>query len=207
MPGFPTRGRVLTVFGLRIEPVLDARHEPAKAQAHTGRDDTKREMHATTITQRFSSLNEGCACSGARQAATLRASPARWGLSTTIDWERATSEATALLREYLRIDTSNPPGNEAPRRHCLADLLTAEGIPFETAESAPGRSNLIARLGPAEGGVCLLNHTDVVPVEREFWDVDPFAGELIDGSVWGRSRVGYEGHGSHRTDDVPSAQT
>ncbi|HXU23511.1 MAG TPA: M20/M25/M40 family metallo-hydrolase [Tepidiformaceae bacterium] len=116
-------------------------------------------------------------------------------MSTTIDWERATSEATTVLREYLRIDTSNPPGNEARAVSFLGDLLAAEGIPFEVAESAPGRSNLIARLGPAQGGVCLLNHTDVVPVEREFWDVDPFAGELIDGSVWGRGALDMKGMG------------
>jgi len=113
----------------------------------------------------------------------------------TIDWDQATSEATALLREYLRIDTSNPPGNEARAVRFLSDLLTAEGIAFETAESAPGRSNLIASLGPATGGVCLLNHTDVVPVEREFWDVEPFSGELIDGSIWGRGALDMKGMG------------
>ena len=113
----------------------------------------------------------------------------------TIDWDQATSEATALLREYLRIDTSNPPGNEARAVRFLSDLLTAEGIAFETAESAPGRSNLIASLGPATGGVCLLNHTDVVPVEREFWDVEPFSGELVDGSIWGRGALDMKGMG------------
>jgi acetylornithine deacetylase/succinyl-diaminopimelate desuccinylase-like protein len=116
-------------------------------------------------------------------------------VKTTIDWDSATSEATALLREYLRIDTSNPPGNEARAVEFLAGILAAEGIAAEVAESAPGRSNLIAHLGPMERRVCLLNHTDVVPVERQFWDVDPFGGELREGVVWGRGALDMKGMG------------
>lgn len=116
-------------------------------------------------------------------------------MTARIDWEKATAEATALLREYIRIDTSNPPGNEAKAVEFLGQLLENEGIPFETAESAPGRANLIATLGPDERRVCLLNHTDVVPVERQFWDVDPFAGELRDGVIWGRGALDMKGMG------------
>jgi acetylornithine deacetylase/succinyl-diaminopimelate desuccinylase-like protein len=116
-------------------------------------------------------------------------------LADDIDWEAATAEATALLREYLRIDTSNPPGNEARAVQFIGDILRGEGIPFETVESAPERGNLFARMGPASGGICLLNHTDVVPVEREFWDVDPFAGELRDGVIWGRGALDMKGMG------------
>lgn len=112
-----------------------------------------------------------------------------------IDWDAATAEAVALLREYLRIDTSNPPGNEALAVEFLAGVLSAEGIAFEVAESAPGRSNLFARLGPPAGGVCLLNHTDVVPVEHEYWNVDPFGGELSDGMIWGRGALDMKGMG------------
>ncbi len=116
-------------------------------------------------------------------------------MAKNIDWDAATEEATGLLREYLRIDTSNPPGNEAQATRFIGEILAAEDIPFETAESAPGRDNLFARLGPASGGVCLLNHTDVVPVERSFWDVDPFAGELRDGVIWGRGALDMKGMG------------
>lgn len=112
-----------------------------------------------------------------------------------IDWDQATAEATSLLREYIRIDTSNPPGNEAKAVAFLSDILRAEGIPFATAESAPGRSNLVATIGPDERRVCLLNHTDVVPVERQFWDVDPFGGELRDGVIWGRGALDMKGMG------------
>jgi acetylornithine deacetylase/succinyl-diaminopimelate desuccinylase-like protein len=114
---------------------------------------------------------------------------------TAIDWDATTDEAVALLREYLRIDTSNPPGNEALAVEFLEGILRAEGIAFETAESAPGRSNLFARLGPPSGGVCLLNHTDVVPVEREYWTADPFGGELTEGMVWGRGALDMKGMG------------
>ncbi|HQW52030.1 MAG TPA: M20/M25/M40 family metallo-hydrolase, partial [Tepidiformaceae bacterium] len=106
-----------------------------------------------------------------------------------IDWDAVTAEAVALLREYLRIDTSNPPGNETKAVEFLAGILASEGIRCETAESAPGRSNLFARLGPSGPGICLLNHTDVVPVERGYWAVDPFGGELRDGMIWGRGAL------------------
>ncbi len=107
----------------------------------------------------------------------------------TIDWDAVTAEATTLLRAYIRIDTSNPPGNEAKATAFLGDILAAEGVAFETAESAPGRANLIATLGPDAERLCLLNHTDVVPVERQYWEVDPFAGELRDGVIWGRGAL------------------
>jgi acetylornithine deacetylase/succinyl-diaminopimelate desuccinylase-like protein len=112
-----------------------------------------------------------------------------------IDWEVTTDEAVGLLREYLRIDTSNPPGNEDRATRFLGEVLTAEGIPFEVADAAATRSNLFARLGPATGGVCLLNHTDVVPVERQFWERDPFGGELVDGAIWGRGALDMKGMG------------
>lgn len=116
-------------------------------------------------------------------------------MAGTIDWDGVTAEATALLREYIRIDTSNPPGNEARAVEFLGHILAAERIPFETAVSAPGRSNLYARFGEARDSVCLLNHTDVVPVEREYWDCDPFAGELREGYVWGRGTLDMKGMG------------
>ena len=116
-------------------------------------------------------------------------------MSQTIDWDAATDEAVSLLREYLRIDTSNPPGNETRAVEFLSRVLEAEGISCEAAEAVPGRGNLFARIGPATGGVCLLNHTDVVPTERQFWDRDPFSGDLVDGMIWGRGALDMKGMG------------
>lgn len=116
-------------------------------------------------------------------------------MSGAIDWQAATDEAVGLLQDYLRIDTSNPPGNEARATAFLANVLAREGVSSEEASSAPGRANLIARIGPRQPNVCLLNHTDVVPVERQFWDVEPFAGELRDGAVWGRGALDMKGMG------------
>jgi len=106
-----------------------------------------------------------------------------------IDWDEVTAEAVALLREYIRIDTSNPPGNEEPAAAFLAEVLADEGIVAEIADSSHGRANLFARIGTAGPSLCLLSHTDVVPVEREFWNVEPFGGELRDGMVWGRGAL------------------
>jgi acetylornithine deacetylase/succinyl-diaminopimelate desuccinylase-like protein len=111
----------------------------------------------------------------------------------TIDWNAAGDEAVALLQDLLRIDTSNPPGNERPAAELLAQTLRADGIEPVLLESAPGRTNLVARLrasGPTRGGPLLLaGHLDVVPVERAQWLRDPFGGEIADGCVWGRGAV------------------
>ncbi|MCC6382101.1 MAG: M20/M25/M40 family metallo-hydrolase [Dehalococcoidia bacterium] len=114
-------------------------------------------------------------------------------MAANVDWSAVTREATDLLREYLRLDTSNPPGNEERAVRFLAQILTDEGIPFDTVTSAPGRANLRASLGPPDGGVCLLNHTDVVPAEPDYWSVAPFAGELREGVVWGRGALDMKG--------------
>ncbi len=118
-------------------------------------------------------------------------------LPLTLDWERINQEAIEKLSEYVRIDTSNPPGNEARGVEWLARVFRAEGIPYETAESAPGRGNIAARLkgNGTEPALVLLSHIDVVPVNREFWTVDPFAGVIRDGHLWGRGTVDMKGTG------------
>jgi acetylornithine deacetylase/succinyl-diaminopimelate desuccinylase-like protein len=111
----------------------------------------------------------------------------------TIDWTAAGDEAVALLQSLLRIDTTNPPGNEGPAAELLAETLRADGIEPLLLDSAPGRTNLVARLrasGGGEGGPLLLTgHLDVVPVERSQWLRDPFGGEIADGFVWGRGAI------------------
>jgi acetylornithine deacetylase/succinyl-diaminopimelate desuccinylase-like protein len=101
-------------------------------------------------------------------------------------------EATALLRALLRIDTSNPPGNETPAALLLKDHLEAAGVASELVARTPGRANLVARIpGTGDGpSLALLGHTDVVPADPAGWRHPPFAGHLDDdGYLWGRGAV------------------
>jgi acetylornithine deacetylase/succinyl-diaminopimelate desuccinylase-like protein len=108
-----------------------------------------------------------------------------------IDWTALGREAVELLRAYLRIDTTNPPGNEIAGARFLAEVLGREGIASQIVESAPGRANLVARLSGdgALGGVVLHHHIDVVYADRRYWSVDPFGGEIRDGFLYGRGAI------------------
>ncbi len=106
-------------------------------------------------------------------------------------------EALGWLRDYLRIDTSNPPGNEAKASSFLAGILAREGIEHVVLPVAPGRVNLVARV-PGDGSrrpLALLHHMDVVPAEPKHWSVDPFGGEVSDGYLYGRGAVDIKGKG------------
>lgn len=100
-----------------------------------------------------------------------------------------------LLSELIRIDTSNPPGNEAPAQELLAAQLSDAGFECELLAAEPGRPNLIARLsGEAPGEtLCLLGHVDTVPADRSEWSFDPWSGELVDGDVRGRGAQDMKG--------------
>ena len=102
-----------------------------------------------------------------------------------IDWTALGREAVELLRAYLRIDTTNPPGNEIAGARFLEAVLSREGIASQTVEAAPGRANLVARLAGdgALGGIVLHHHIDVVYADRRYWSVDPFGGEVRGGFV------------------------
>ena len=108
-----------------------------------------------------------------------------------IDWNQTNAEATRWLAEYVRIDTSNPPGNETRGVEWFKKIFQAEGIPYETGEAAPGRGNIVARLKGTgqEPALILLSHIDVVPADRKLWTIDPFGGEIKDGYLWGRGAV------------------
>jgi len=112
-------------------------------------------------------------------------------VSFSTDWDAVTAEALTHFKELLRIDTTNPPGNERAAADYLARVLDHEGIPYRIVESEPTRASLIARLsGSGRKPPLLLNgHLDVVPVEREHWRHDPFGGEEHDGCIWGRGAV------------------
>jgi acetylornithine deacetylase/succinyl-diaminopimelate desuccinylase-like protein len=107
------------------------------------------------------------------------------------DWHALESDAVQKLSAYVRVDTTNPPGNEIRAADWYAKIFQAEGIAYQIAESAPGRGNIVARLkgSGSEPALILLNHMDVVPVSRSYWTVDPFAGIIRDGYLWGRGSI------------------
>ncbi|MEM3162072.1 MAG: M20/M25/M40 family metallo-hydrolase [Candidatus Bathyarchaeia archaeon] len=100
-------------------------------------------------------------------------------------------EVTTLLRDLIRINTTNPPGNETEAASYLAEVLEEEGLDCEILESAPGRGNLVTRLkGTGEKpSLLLLSHLDVVAANPKEWSVHPFSGLVKDGFVWGRGAV------------------
>jgi acetylornithine deacetylase/succinyl-diaminopimelate desuccinylase-like protein len=100
-----------------------------------------------------------------------------------------------LLRRYVQIDTSNPPGRETAGARFLAGLLERGGVHAEVIESAPGRGNVYARIrGRRSGeGLLLLSHIDVVPAERRGWAHPPFAGDTTVNTMWGRGTLDMKG--------------
>ena len=100
-------------------------------------------------------------------------------------------DAVKHLQALIRIDTTNPPGNETPAAEYLAELLSAAGLePFLDGPS-PDRKSLVVRLGGTRERPPLLlhAHTDVVPADAGAWRVPPFAGEIRDGYLWGRGAI------------------
>src|SRR5579872_3442794 len=107
-----------------------------------------------------------------------------------------TSPTAELLSEVIRVDTSNPPGRTTPLDELLAAKLKPLGFTIDIIPTPEaGKSHLIARLkgdGSARP-VLIASHGDVVGVEREKWTVDPFAGLIKDGYVWGRGAIDFKG--------------
>ena len=101
------------------------------------------------------------------------------------------TEATFLLSNLIKIDTSNPPGNELPAANFIAKDFNKEGFECEVIESSPGRGNILTRLKGArrKPSLLLLSHLDVVPANSEEWSVNPFEGVVRDGFVWGRGAL------------------
>jgi len=108
-----------------------------------------------------------------------------------LDDKEIVKDATSLLTELIRIDTSNPPGNESRAAEFLSDYLSKEGFESEILESVESRGSIITRY-PGEGNksLMLLSHLDVVPAKHQKgWSIDPFSGVLKDGFVWGRGAL------------------
>lgn len=111
------------------------------------------------------------------------------------DWTKVRDEAASHLQDLIRIDTSNPPGNELRAAQYIGKLLKKENIPYEILISTPGRANIVARLRGTgkKKPILLTGHLDVVGVQRDKWSVDPFAGISKDAVIYGRGAVDDKG--------------
>ncbi len=112
--------------------------------------------------------------------------------------EAVASSAPEMLAHFVRIDTTNPPGNELAAAQFLSGLLQAEGIESRVLESAPGRGNVYARL-PGTGDkrpVVLLSHLDVVAAESKFWSEPPYEARTREGKLYGRGVLDCKGVGT-----------
>jgi acetylornithine deacetylase/succinyl-diaminopimelate desuccinylase-like protein len=117
----------------------------------------------------------------------------------TTDWKAVEAEALATLQGYVRINTSNPPGDVTRAADFLIGILRREGIDVKRYESGPGRSIVLARLkGNGAGGKAILleSHMDVVPTDPARWAKDPFSAEIADGRMWGRGTIDMKGIGT-----------
>jgi acetylornithine deacetylase/succinyl-diaminopimelate desuccinylase-like protein len=127
------------------------------------------------------------------QPAALPEEPAPATASSRIPADRLqqySDLALTWMQQYLRIDTTNPPGHEMRSVAFYQKILDEEGIENRTFEYTPGRGDLWARLphtaAQARRPIILLNHMDVVTSDAAHWKVPPFSGEIKDGWLWGR---------------------
>jgi len=104
------------------------------------------------------------------------------------DWKAVLDETVHILSGFIKVDTSNPPGNETKGAQYLKTFVEREGIPSEIVELEPGRGSLIARIkgNGKKKALLLMGHIDVVGVERDKWTVDPFGAVIKDGYIYGR---------------------
>jgi acetylornithine deacetylase/succinyl-diaminopimelate desuccinylase-like protein len=105
---------------------------------------------------------------------------------------RAEDEVVDLCRDLIRIDTSNPGKPERPAAEYVAEKLAEVGLTPQIFESEPGRASVVARMEGTDSGrgaLLIHGHLDVVAADPAHWSVDPFAGEIKDGCLWGRGAV------------------
>lgn len=113
----------------------------------------------------------------------------------TPDFDALAREATQLLQEYIRVDTTNPPGNERLAAEFFRKVFDREGIPCEVLDMGKNRANVVAHVSGSgrKRPLVLLNHLDVVPADAGRWTVPPLAGEMRDGYVYGRGATDMKG--------------
>src|SRR5215510_13133173 len=119
------------------------------------------------------------------------------GTVSNIDWKSYKGMAVDLMQQYLRVNTSNPPGNEIAAASFLKAIFDREGIQSEIFEYLPGRENIIARIkgDGRKRPIVLLSHMDVVTADASKWRADPFSGEIIEGSIYGRGALDMKSEG------------
>lgn len=112
-----------------------------------------------------------------------------------INWDQVDNEVRDLLTDLIKINTTNPPGNELEAAQYLQIVFQREGIDSAIYESAPGRGNLVARIpGNGKGRpLVLLAHLDVVAANPAQWTHPPFAAEIAEGYLWGRGAIDMKG--------------
>ena len=108
-----------------------------------------------------------------------------------VDWNKVGAESLERFSELLRIDTSNPPGNETKAAKYLQSVLEKEGIPAKLFALDPERANLVARIkgNGSKRPILIMGHTDVVGAQKEKWSVEPFGAVRKDGYIYGRGAV------------------
>jgi acetylornithine deacetylase/succinyl-diaminopimelate desuccinylase-like protein len=118
--------------------------------------------------------------------------------SPTRDTSAMAKEAEGWLTDLIKVNTSNPPGNEQIAAMYIAAVLEKEGIKAEILDMAPGRSAVVARLRSSvvaqpSRALLLVAHLDTVPVDKARWSVDPFGGVVKDGYLYGRGAIDDKG--------------
>jgi acetylornithine deacetylase/succinyl-diaminopimelate desuccinylase-like protein len=110
--------------------------------------------------------------------------------------DQAAQETAGFLRDLVRIDTQDPPGNESKVANYIGAIFKREGIAYEILEPVPGRASIVARIkgNGSKRPVLIVAHEDVVPVDRSHWSFDPFTAEVKDGVLYGRGASDDKGH-------------
>ena len=113
---------------------------------------------------------------------------AAWAAEPAVNWDSVKAETLRHYQSIVRIDTSNPPGNETSVVNYLKGVLDREGINYQVFALDANRANLVARLkgNGSKKPILILGHTDTVGVQRDKWPVDPFGAERKNGYIWGR---------------------
>lgn len=121
----------------------------------------------------------------------LASAPAFAADDYLVDWDEVRRESVDIMIDLIRIDSSNPPGNETIVANYLRDALAAEDIRSEMFALDPDRANLVAKMrgNGSKQPILIMGHTDVVGVQRDQWSVDPFAAVRKDGYVYGRGSL------------------